>query len=159
MPHLSRVLVKALLQRALDRLVSADRDLFIVDANERSLTHRLAMYLQEEFREWDVDCEYNRSGEVPKVVARLALSPTQDDEHARTVFPDIIVHHRRLQDNLLVIEAKKSSNREREDKDHVKLTAYSQPYADQGLQYSHGASVVFEVRPAAPAARVLRWYP
>lgn len=31
-------------------------------ANERSISHRLAMHLQKVTREWTVDCEYNRVG-------------------------------------------------------------------------------------------------
>jgi hypothetical protein len=159
MQFVSREIVEASLYRALQRLLSEDAYLFEIDVNERSLTHRLALYLGQEFPEWDVDCEYNRKGDVPKVVATLPLNPTQDDEHARTVFPDIIVHHRGTRDNLLVIEAKKSSNPEGDLKDHVKLTAYSKTFESRGLQYAHGASVMLHVRPAPAGAKVLRWYP
>lgn len=48
--------------RAYKTLLAQDAHLLIVDANERSLTHRLAMYLQAEFPDYHVDCEYNRNG-------------------------------------------------------------------------------------------------
>ena len=49
---------------ALERLKDEDDDLLRFDVNERSITHRLAVYLDEEIRdEWDVDEEYNREGE------------------------------------------------------------------------------------------------
>jgi hypothetical protein len=43
-----------------------DRALLIYDVNERSVTHRLAGYVQTQFRGWDVDCEYNRNYDDPK---------------------------------------------------------------------------------------------
>lgn len=36
-----------------------DRDLLVMDVNERSISHKLAEHLAREFDEWDVDCEYN----------------------------------------------------------------------------------------------------
>jgi len=37
-----------------------DKYLLDNDLNERTITHKLATYLQEEFQEFNVDCEYNR---------------------------------------------------------------------------------------------------
>jgi hypothetical protein len=59
------------------------------------------------------------------------------DEDARTVFPDIIVHRRGRQGagearNLLVIEAKKSGNKDRTDCDKLaafKNDEYRYPFA------------------------------
>jgi hypothetical protein len=45
--------------RAYRMLLSRDSYLLVADVNERSI-HRLAMYIQEEFPEYDIDCEYNR---------------------------------------------------------------------------------------------------
>lgn len=36
-----------------------ERYLLENNANERSLTHKLAEYLNLEFQDFDVDCEYN----------------------------------------------------------------------------------------------------
>jgi hypothetical protein len=81
-----------------------------VDANERSLSHKLAEYLQAEFQGWNVDCEYNR--DVDRVKQLPAPEQTQTDaEDGATIFPDIIVHRRKRPENLLVIEVKKTSNR------------------------------------------------
>ena len=80
-----------------------------MNANERSITHKLAEHLQREFPEWHVDCEYNRLGRDTK---RLQLDVGElkpDDIEAKTVFPDIIVHRRMTHKNLLVIEVKKAS--------------------------------------------------
>ena len=49
--------LKQKVARAIDRLFRRDESLFKLDVNERSIAHRLAAYLQDEFGdEWDVDC-------------------------------------------------------------------------------------------------------
>jgi hypothetical protein len=110
---------------AANLLLKHDPHLFICDLNERSITHKFAEHLQREFPDWDVDCEYNRDRHDPK---RLNLPPrhdiSSDDLHAKTVFPDIIIHHRGTDENLVVIEVKKSSNPERDDWDLTKLAAF-----------------------------------
>ena len=60
--------VLARVRRAAARLENDDRLLFELDANERTLTHRLALYLDSEFAGWNVDCEYNRRRHDPKVL-------------------------------------------------------------------------------------------
>ena len=39
-----------------------DKHLLQVEASERSITHKFAEALQQVFRNWHVDCEYNRVG-------------------------------------------------------------------------------------------------
>jgi hypothetical protein len=71
-------------------------------------------------------CEYNRNHDDPK---RLKLRPEAvrtNDTQAQTVFPDIIVHKRHTDENLLVIEVKKSTNNQRDDYDLRKLRAFQQ---------------------------------
>ncbi len=55
-----------------------------------------------------------------------SVSLQADDTDARTVSPDIIVHHRGTPDNLLVIEVKKSRNREPDNRDEQKLKAFKE---------------------------------
>lgn len=101
----------AALLRAKAAFLLTDRDLLAVNANERSMTHKFAEYLQVDCPGWNVDCEYNRRGDVPKQLRWMMDQPVlPDDEDGHTVFPDIIVHRRRTTENLLVIEAKKSGN-------------------------------------------------
>ena len=107
---------------SLKRLIAEDAELFEADANERSISHRLAIYLEKAFPGWHVDCEYNRDGHDPK---RLQLNPEtiqSDDEQGTTVYPDIIVHQRGKPKNHLVIEIKKCNGGSR-DKDLRKLRA------------------------------------
>ena len=98
---------------SLRQLWNNDRYLLDVDANERSITHRLAIYLEKEFRDLDVDCEYNREQDKPKTYNDIVNQINEDgikadDTEAKTAFPDIIVHKRgNNHNNLLVIEVKK----------------------------------------------------
>lgn len=126
------------------------RDLYLLenDVNERSLTHKLAEYMVPQFPGWDVDCEFNRSGETPKTLAGWrSRTVAIDDTNAQTVFPDIIVHRRGTEDNLLVVEAKKSSTSNRSE-DDAKIDAYIRE-----LGYQFGCLVTFPVLAATPAAR------
>lgn len=119
------------IQKAYSKLLSCDGLLLTADANERSITHKLAEYLQLQFSEWNVDCEYNRDGIDPKRLYSFRQKVDSDDTNAVTVFPDIIVHHRGTNDNLLVIEAKKS-NYSGKDLDGQKLKAFKK---DLGYKY------------------------
>lgn len=109
---------------ALARLLDHDSYLLITDANERSITHRLALYLQAELPELHVDCEYNRDGIDPKKIQHLALNPDEEDTEAKTAFPDIIAHKRGTNINYLVIELKKSTSNANRATDYAKLRGY-----------------------------------
>jgi hypothetical protein len=118
----------------LKKLRSLDKKLLEIKVNERTITHKLAVYLQQSFPEFNVDCEYNRDecNEFDDLVKKLEL-PTNnvswDDTEAKTVFPDIIVHNRGTQEkNLLVIEVKKSSSSISGKVDRNKLIAFTKDH-------------------------------
>ncbi len=147
--------VRALLVSAFEQLRLQDGPLLERDSSERSLTHRVAMYLAPMFDEYDVDCEYNRhGGDIPKrILAHRERYEDQGGEPGmKSVLPDIVVHHRGDDDrNLVVIEVKKeretaasSSSRQAEAWDRQKL----QEYKDQ-LHYRHG---FFIIQPTGPGA-------
>lgn len=127
------------LDNAIQNLMKYDRDLLIRDVNERSITHRLAMYLQSEFPKKHVDCEFNRDHEGVKKLLCFRKRVRTNDTDATTVFPDIIVHERNGP-NLLVIEAKKSGKRESRKRctDLQKLQAFKDE-----LEYEHAVFLVF----------------
>jgi hypothetical protein len=103
----ARSLLEPYLKQALARLYDQDRHLLTAGVNERSVTHRLAMYLQEFLPQWGVDCEYNRDGIKPKRAVLPVDRVTPDDLKARTVYPNIIVHRRGvIGPNVLCIELK-----------------------------------------------------
>lgn len=126
---------------ALERVIDVDTDLLRFDVNERSITHCLGMYLQEAVSDpWDVDVEYNRIGEEDDVTKRLPEEMLQGETQG-TVYPDVIIHQRGSEeDNLLVIEAKKSGNSS--DGDRQKIRAYQ-----QHLDYDYGLFVRFDTGP------------
>jgi hypothetical protein len=119
-------LVEEALNAALDLLVRNDADILRIDINERTISHRLANYLEPYFPGWKVDCEYNRDHDDPKRLDIIRRNLTSDDTQATTVFPDIIVHRRGTTENLLVIEMKKTTSRESDKHDLGKLDAFRQ---------------------------------
>lgn len=125
--------IKAKVRLAVDKFRQKDKALIQVDANERSISHKIAQYLQEQFEGdgWHVDCEYNRYGGGDKKDAILfeelgAWLHTEvpiTDEDATSIYPDIIVHRRQTSHNLLVVEVKKSTTTSRSKLDIQKLEA------------------------------------
>lgn len=136
---------------AVTALRTHDSYLLEVDANERSITHRLAVHLEPCFPGWHVDCEFNRNGLHPKRLEEFAhdyraLADVDDaavmDTQGRTVYPDIIVHHRGTAENLLVIEVKKTGSSVSPDADHAKLSLYRE---DPALRYTFAAALVLGI--------------
>ena len=126
--------VKQRVIAAVCNLYRHDRDLLDIDANERSITHKLAEQLQREFPDWHVDCEYNRRRDAVKRIQLVFGEIKADDPEAETVFPDIIVHQRCTEQNLLVIEVKKN-NGQKDIRDIKKLKAFTTRLE---YQYQHG---------------------
>jgi hypothetical protein len=118
---------------ALRTLLLHDAFLLEIDANERSIAYRLAMYLQLQLPDFHVDCEYNRDGIDPKKIQHLGLYPDDEDTEARTAFPDIIAHKRGTVENYLAIELKKSTNSTQRAIDYAKLRGYKK---NLGFQFA-----------------------
>lgn len=141
-----------LVLQAVNALLLHDRYLLEHDVNERSITHRLAIYLQEKFPDYHVDCEYNRLGDIPKVLHSVRLNPDSADSNAQTVFPDVIVHKRGTADNLLVIELKKSTSRIDRSIDGAKLVAYKEE-----LGYQFALFIELKTNTAEPYISIATW--
>jgi hypothetical protein len=142
----------AAIAQALDQLLEVDEHLLRVDANERSLTHRFGMYLQEALRDWHVDCEYNRNGVDPKRIVVHDLQSDVADTDGQTVFPDVIAHIRDTSMNYLVMEFKKSSSRVADGVDFQKLDAYKH---DPRLRYVFAIFIELHVGPRPGVARAV----
>lgn len=130
---------------ALQSFLGEDITLLTVNASERSISHKFAEHLQQVFTDKTVDCEYNRLGERPKTLRRnLFEDIKEDDQDAKTVFPDIVIHKRGVQtDNILVIEIKKSNSGVSNDKDMTKLKAFTDSRGD--YRYKLGLFIVFDI--------------
>lgn len=89
--------------------------------SERSMVFRIGIYLEniikshEEFKNYNLDSEYNRNNLKPKKI------------YDKNTYPDLIIHKRRSNDsNLLVIEFKKGEPRKIDyDEDINKLKNYT----------------------------------
>lgn len=135
---------------ALNELRENDHQLLEVDVNERSISHKLAEYLQKKF-ELCVDCEYNKHGKKPKRMFREYGDVGYEDTTGKTVFPDIVIHKRGVDtDNLLVIEIKKSSNNIPRDFDKEKIIAY-------GKEIDYKFGLFLEINVDIPIDH-LEWY-
>lgn len=137
------------IKQACERLIKDDLYLLEVGINERTLTHRLAIYIEELFPGWDIDCEYNRNWINPKRLSNDFLSEKfkSDNIDWITAFPDIIVHKRwkDAEHNLLIIEVKKEGD-SRWKKwiqfDIEKLDAFMQ---DDEYKYQHWYFIIFNL--------------
>lgn len=137
------VLGQRAMQAELDKVVNAlaefyarETHLLEKDLGERTLTHRLAVALEKQFPEWSVDCEYNGLGERISRLPKSAVIST-DDEFGRSIYPDIVVHHRGIPDNLLAVEVRKANNRQPPEHDRHKLCGLTDPH----LWFAYGIGV------------------
>jgi hypothetical protein len=126
--------MRAEVEAELDKVVRALREFFArethlldKDFGERVLTHRLAVHLEHQFAGWDVDCDYNRLGERRLKLPKASIVST-DDDSGKSVFPDIVVHHRTVPENLLAIELRKAANHQPVEHDRHKLRAMTNPH-------------------------------
>ena len=135
------------IKKAINGLIRKDFLLLTIDSSERSIAHRLACYLEDEFKkdDYSVDCEYNRREDRPKMIRRF-WENIDKSQLGKNVYPDIIIHERgNNKRNLLVIEIKKSSNKSQEERDFdfLKLKAYM--HEGDEYQYKYGLFVDFFV--------------
>jgi hypothetical protein len=122
------------MQAALDKVVFALSDFYAretylleKDLGERTLTHRLAVALERQFPEWNVDCDYNRLGERTWRLPKASIVST-DDELGKSIYPDVVVHQRGIPENLLAIEVRKASNHQPPEHDRHKLRGLTDPH-------------------------------
>ncbi|UTW60235.1 hypothetical protein KFE96_07955 [Kordiimonas sp. SCSIO 12603] len=142
--------IKGAVNKALEQLLDSDQYLLSNDVNERSISHRLAIYLEPLFPEWHVDCEYNKNHDDPKRLRIPRRKIVSADTQATTVYPDIIVHKRNTDKNLLVIEMKKTSNQEDDIYDLHKLKAFKEQL---GYEYS----IFLKLKVGATVSQRLFW--
>ena len=112
---------------ALKEFYARETHLLEKDLGERTLTHRLAVYVEKQFPGWEVDCDYNRLGERTLRLPKGTIIST-DDHFGKSVYPDIVVHQRDIPNNLLAIEVRKASNHQPPEHDQHKLRALTDPH-------------------------------
>ncbi len=80
--------ILAVVQKAFLEVCEKDKHLLEINANERSITHRLAVYIEKHFEGsgYHVDCESNRANRLPKRLRRFTKRVGNDDTKGSTVF-------------------------------------------------------------------------
>ncbi|MGO4952334.1 hypothetical protein [Paenibacillus sp. DRB1-1] len=167
--------IKGKVNKALLKLYEKDKYLIKNDLNERTIAHKFSNYIQEEFNEFDVDCEYNKNvdeaegnkniyflkQEYLELNKNFKETVSIDNiEYVRmSIYPDIIIHKRgsNLQ-NLLIIGIKKSTNREDRNFDFSKLKCYTDTSRHNKLGYAWGLFVEFKTKCSTPPMPELIWY-
>lgn len=91
--------IKEKLIIAVKKFIDKDwKELYKNDIHENTFSHRIAVYLEENFNEYNVDCEYNK-----------ILGDKKVNKRGEKIRPDIIVHRRdNMNCNKLIIEIKKA---------------------------------------------------
>ena len=109
---MERVEIISSLAAAYCEVLARDRHLLKVTANERSIAHRFAIYIEHYFRDYNVDCDYNKNLDDSKRSPAYAHQ-TRNGRESDLVLPDIIIHQRNSEDdNLVVIELKPTGKEE-----------------------------------------------
>lgn len=148
-PTMEKKEIEKKLNLSIAKLFRNDASLLEIDASERSITHRIAVYLEAEFKGWNVDCEYNRDLNQSKKLKSL-LTEKGDPS---LVLPDIIIHHRGTYNNLLVLELKKSSNDAPDSDDENKIHCYI-----QDLGYQHGVFIRINTDSYFDGSFTIKWF-
>jgi hypothetical protein len=138
-------------QDAIRLLFANDAFLPETDVAERAIAARLMCYLLPHFPEHHIDVEYNRHGLETK---RINLPEQYDGARTGRIYPDVIVHQRGHDcENLLVIQIKKSTNRETRDYDRAVVEAMKQDF-----QYRRGLLIELPAGPGATGRNpALQW--
>lgn len=172
--------VKQKVSEAITKIFERDLYLLTHDLNERTIAHKYAIYLQEQFSEYDVDCEYNKNvdddrnkkliyivekeyREINRIKRAFSADIIEDDIEymALSIFPDIIVHKRGENlKNHLIVEIKKSTNTNLQEKafDLKKLECYTDKLRHNKLAYEFGVFIEFETGVQDPAKPRLTWF-
>ncbi len=84
-------------------------ELMKLDVHEVTMAHRIGVYLEEKFREYNIDLEYNRD-----------KANVKRNMNGSNVRPDIIIHKRNSDNNLCIFEIKKNSIDSKDAKNDIK---------------------------------------
>ena len=162
--------IQYILQEAIKELKQKDIFLLKNDISERAISYKLAVYLNDKFDGYSVDCEYNGYAKADnnkkyimilrdkaESLSILRMSDGNDEVVKRYVYPDIIVHKRGESDNLLIIEVKKSTSRVGNNFDKEKVQRYTSPEYENDLNYTFGAFVFFQTG-SEDTSHLIEWY-
>lgn len=125
--------IRLALEAAVQKTLDADYDLIALGGHEQAIAHRIAVYLEQRFPKYHIDCEYNRKKHLSKSYS------VEAGKKRRRMRPDIVVHRRNtMTHNILAIEMKANANKGR-SADGIKLKALQTP--EEGYAYQEVAFV------------------
>jgi len=132
--------VQQRLAAGLGALLLEDSYMLEIGVAERSLIARLSQHLKPLFPDYSVDCDYNRHGmEVKRAEIPPECASKIDKAGKAIIIPDLIVHRRGTdRSNLLVVEAKKSTDPRGSNSDRLRLNALKRE-----LGYAFAALIEF----------------
>ena len=101
--------LKLKLKSIIKKFLENDIKLIQKDAHKLALAFRFGLYLAEQFKNWDIDMEYNKRGNQKKRIMR--------GNKTRLFRPDLIVHKRtndinNLVNNYIILQIKKNTSYE-----------------------------------------------
>lgn len=112
------------------------------DVHERTVCHRLAIYIERNLNvNYHVDMEYNRmrtkygEEDIGEAIGKT-LNWEDSGEGSSFVYPDIIIHKRDTDQNIVDIEVKMSWKNKLKKFDYQKINLYIKQ-----LNYQHGVYV------------------
>lgn len=146
---MTKEIFKTILDRSIKDLHTHDKFLLNqnYDINERSISHKLATYISNRIKEFDLDfdtdIEYNRMSvdynsdgiDVGNIVGKMINFEDHPDRE-KYVYPDIIIHKRNEPINVAIIEIKLSWKSSRKIHDYQKINQYLKQ-----LEYQFGTYI------------------
>lgn len=183
----SKEMIEIKVKKAVYKLFKEDLYLLQNDLHERTISHKLACYLQAEFPNLHVDCEYNKNIDEdnnPKKIRVQAELEAEFNSYKEelgknflenryqemindvlysviSVYPDIIVHRRNeSENNLLIIEVKKikGQNSRNTNYDEKKLICYTDSKNPNKLKYKYGVLIKFNTSEQNLGEVTWRWF-
>lgn len=155
-------MLQSSVRTALSMLVKHDYYLLEHNLFEPCITHKLAVHFENLFPHWHVDAEFDKDREGAK---QTYIDPPSEEQKAAakeegetaTAIPDVIVHHRGTDNNLLIVEVKKQG--EGLAYDRLKLHCYTSQRALEAsyLGYSLGVLIIMRVGDDSGKMR-LQWF-
>ena len=156
-------------EKVKEKFLKYEKEIIRIDVNERTLSARLMFHLQtlllneiyqENYKEYSVDCEYNRINEIEYKILKVCeyIEKTKNFEEVnKKVYPDIIVHKRNENNNLIVIEMKKvNSYIKKKENDKNRLKAMTNPRKLNNFNYILG--VYFEVDTTGNNNHIIKFF-
>jgi len=154
-------IIKQKIINCVDKLYLEDKYLFDCEICERCLMFRLAYYLQIEFFDYFVDCEFNKMGFYGYKHANK-VEPIRHGKGVKKMYADIIIHKRNsnIQDNFICLEIKRTrkglSNDLKRLKNMTRERGFSYKYTNYIYAYNYGFLILLPKNKDKPEIKIFK---